>query len=173
MIDTMMKAQAAKDTKELGLKQVQSYKELMMDQNRRNRENTAVNQGIARVAGVRGDASLARAEMQRDAAATAVNRIDEVRAAGQKLTPFDYTDILGQLYKARSGQAPGEQIMKDIRQPTGSASFNKAWTYLTGQQAPGTTASIANSLREAAASMGKQADEFHDGYMKTHLIKPA
>jgi hypothetical protein len=173
MIDTLMKAQGLKDTREMGLKQMQANKEMMMDQNRQNRENTAVNQGIARVAGVRGDASLARSEMQRDAAATAVNRIDEVKASGQQLTPFDYTDILGQLYKARSGTAPGEQIMKDIRQPTGSASFNKAWTYMTGQQAPGTTASIASSLRDAAASMGKQADEFHDGYMKSHLIKPA
>ena len=149
MIDTMMKAQAAKDSQELGLETARDVRDnTRAIQVRKNHEDTAVNQGIARVAGVRGDASLARSEMQRDAAATAVNRIDEVHAAGQKLTPFDYTDILGQLYKARSGQAPGEQIMKDIRQPTGTASFNKAWTYLTGQQAPGTSDSIAMSLRE-------------------------
>jgi len=173
LIDTMMKAQAQKDNQALALETAEDVRENTRAIQAQNRSDTAVNQGIARVAGVRGDASLARSEMQRDAAATAVNRIDEVHAAGQKLTPFDYTDILGQLYKARSGQAPGEQIMKDIRQPTGTASFNKAWTYLTGQQAPGTSDSIAMSLRNAAASMGKQADEFHDGYMKSHLIKPA
>ena len=173
LIDTMMKAQAQKDSQKLALETAEDVRENTRAIQSQNRSDTAVNQGIARVAGVRGDASLARSEMQRDAAATAVNRIDEVQAAGQKLTPFDYTDILGQLYKARSGQAPGEQIMKDIRQPTSVAGFNKAWTYLTGQQAPGTTDSIAKSLRDAAASMGKQADEFHDGYMKSHLIKPA
>jgi len=173
LIDTMMKAQAQKDSQALALETAEDVRDNTRAIQAQNRSDTAVNQGIARVAGVRGDASLARSEMQRDAAATAVNRIDEVHAAGQKLTPFDYTDILGQLYKARSGQAPGEQIMKDIRQPTGSAQFNKSWTYLTGQQAPGTTDSIAMSLRNAAASMGKQADEFHDGYMKSHLIKPA
>jgi hypothetical protein len=173
LIDTMMKAQAQKDSQKLALESAQAIRENTQEIQRQNRSDTAVNQGIARIAGVRGDASLARSELQRDAAATAVNRIDEVTANGQQLTPFDYTDILGQLYKARSGQAPGEQVMKEIRQPTGSAAFNHAWTFLTGQQSPGTTASITASLRNAAASMGKQADEFHDGYMQSHLVKPA
>lgn len=173
LIDTMIKASSAKDMKELGLKQIAAQKELTLSEKNDQFANRAVNQAITRLSSVRGDPSVARAETQRDAAATVVNRINDVQKSGQGLNPFDYADMLGQLYKARTGASPGEQIMKDIRQPVASAQFNKAWTYLSGKQAPGTSADITASLKDAADSMGKQADQFHEGYMKPHIIKPA
>jgi hypothetical protein len=125
------------------------------------------------ITSLRGDKSLSRAEEQRDAAIVAYNRLQEVEKSGKGLNPIDYTDILGQLYKARTGQAPGEQTLKEIRQATAKGKLGEAYTLVTGEQAPATTDSIAQSLKEMAASMGKQADDFHENYMKPHLIKPS
>lgn len=172
LIDTMMKAKASEDARKMSLAQIQSNKEISLGLRQDQQQDKLEQNAKQMVSNLRGDRSLARTEEQRDAASTVVNRINEVKQSGAGLNPFDYADMLGQLYKARSGSAPDAQMMKDIKQPTGSAAFNHAWTYLSGQQAPATTNSIADSLLQAAQSMGKQADTFHDGYMKSHLIKP-
>lgn len=124
------------------------------------------------VSQLRGDKSLARAEEQRDAAIVAYNRIQEIEQRGAELNPIDYTDILGQIYKARTGSAPTERVLEEIRQATAKGQFGKAYTFVTGQQAPATSKDITASLKDMASSMGQQADRFHEGYMKAHLIKP-
>lgn len=121
---------------------------------------------------VRGDASLKNIETQRDSAITAYNRIDQVEKSGQQLNPIDYVDILGQIYKARTGSAPNEQVLSQARQATVSGNFNKAYTFLTGKQAPATTKDIMSSLKEMALAMGQQADKLHDAYMKSRLDMP-
>lgn len=137
-----------------------------------NEQDRLEQQARQSVSNLRGDKSLARAEEQRDAAIIAYNRIDEIDKKGGQLNPIDYTDILGQIYKARTGAAPTEQVLNEIRQKTAAGDIGRAYTYATGQQAPATTQDIKNSLKDMAASMGMQADKFHEGYMKAHLIKP-
>lgn len=121
---------------------------------------------------IRGDPALKRTEEQRDAAAVVYNRIKDVKAQGQILNPIDYIDSLGQIYKARTGTAPTETVLKEARQATAKGQFGKAFTYLTGQQAPATTEDIMNSLQDMALHMGEQADKFHDGYMRSRMRPP-
>lgn len=137
-----------------------------------NQQDKLEQQARQSVTNLRGDKSLARAEEQRDAAIVAYNRIQEIEKQGGELNPIDYTDILGQIYKARTGAAPTEQVLNEIRQATAKGQFGKAFTYMTGKQAPATTLDITKSLKDMAMSMGQQADKFHEGYMKSHLIKP-
>jgi hypothetical protein len=148
-------------------------KEVAVGLKESQRQDRLEQNAISRLSSIRGDTSIARIENQRDAAITAYNRIAELETQGEKgLNPIDYTDILGQLYRARTGVAPTEQILKDIRQNTLQGNFAKAYTFATGKQAPTSTEDITKSLKKMAESFGKQADKLHEGYMKPHLIKP-
>lgn len=122
---------------------------------------------------VRGDASIARTEVQRDAAITAYNRIKEVKDSGETLNPIDYVDVLGQIYKARTGAAPTNEVLQTARQETAKGQTGKWYTYFTGKQAPATSADIQDSLMGMAASMGTQSDKIHSGYMKSRLKPPS
>lgn len=121
---------------------------------------------------IRGDPALKRVEEQRDAAAIAYNRIKEVSDHGQVLNPVDYVDILGQIYKARTGSAPTNEVLQTARQETAKGKFGKAFTFITGEQAPATTQDIMKSIQDMALSMGQQADKFHDGYMRNRMKPP-
>lgn len=172
LVDTMIKARASEDARKLGLAQTKANKDLSLSLRQDQQQDKLEQNAKQMVSNLRGDKSLARTEEQRDAAAVAYNRLSEIQKSGKEPNPVDYADILGQIYKARTGTAPGEQIMRDIQQHTAAGSLGKAYTAITGQQAPATTKSITDSLKNMAESMGKQADQFHDGYMKAHLIKP-
>jgi hypothetical protein len=172
LVDTMMKAKASEDARKLGLEQTKVMRDLNVGLRTDQQQDKLEQNAKQMVSNLRGDKSLARAEEQRDGAIVAYNRLKEIQASGKEPNPVDYVDILGQIYKARTGVAPGEQILKDIRQATAKGSFDKAYTYVTGQQAPATTKDISNSLLNMAQSMGNQADKFHQGYMNAHLIKP-
>lgn len=150
-----------------------SNRKLTIEDKDNQHQDALETQAINRITSIRGDTSLKNAETQRDAAATAYNRIKEISASGNALNPVDYVDILGQIYKARTGAAPTNEVLQTARQATLKGDLGKAYTYLTGNQAPATTQNIMSSLSEMAKSMGSQADKFHDGYMKAHLIKPS
>lgn len=173
LIDTMMKAKAAVDAKQVGLEQAKANRDLSLGLREDQQQDRLEQNAIQHIATMRGDQSLARAEEQRDAAIVAYNRLNEVKQAGKGLNPVDYADVLGQVYKARTGRAPGEQVLKDIHQATAEGKLGKAYTFATGNQAPATSTDIMNSLMDMAHSMGTQADQFHENYMKAHLIKPS
>jgi hypothetical protein len=173
LVDTMMKARAAEDAKQLSMEQIKSNRDISLGLRRDQQQDKLEQNAKQMVANLRGDKSLSRAEEQRDAAIVAYNRLDQIQKSGEPLNPVDYVDILGQLYKARTGAAPGEQVLKDIRQSTAEGNLGKAYTYITGNQAPATSQAITSSLKSMAQSMGQQADKFHQGYMNSHLIKPS
>lgn len=117
---------------------------------------------------IRGDASLKAIEEQRDAAIIAYNRIQQIKQSGGAPNPIDYMDLLGQIYKARTGAAPTNEIFSQARQATAQGQFDKAYTFMTGNQAPATTPQIMSSLEDMVRHMGIQADTLHDGYMQVH-----
>lgn len=117
---------------------------------------------------IRGDTAMKDIEAQRTAATTAYNRLKDIEVSGKSPNPIDYIDILGQVYKARTGTAPTQEVLKEAKQNTAQGQFGKYWTYFTGQQMPGTSKEIAGSLKDMVAHMGLQADELHDGYMQVH-----
>lgn len=117
---------------------------------------------------IRGDSELKNTEAQRTAAITSYNRLRDIEMTGKAPNPIDYIDILGQIYKARTGTAPSQEVLKEAKQQTATGQFGKAFTYFTGQQAPGTSKEIAASLKDMVAHMGLQADDLHDGFMQAH-----
>lgn len=126
-----------------------------------------------RIVSIRGDASLKNIETQRDAAIMAYNRIADVEKEGKTLNPVDYVDVLGQIYKARTGSAPTNEVLKEARQATLQGDFGKAYTFFTGNQAPATTKDIMASLKDMVLHMGTQADKMHEAYMAPHMDMPS
>lgn len=117
---------------------------------------------------IRGDTAMKDIETQRNAATQAYNRLKDIELTGKAPNPIDYIDILGQVYKARTGTAPTQEVLKEAKQATAAGQAGKYWTYFTGEQMPGTTKEIANSLKDMVAHMGLQADQLFDGYMQVH-----
>lgn len=117
---------------------------------------------------IRGDTAMKDIETQRNAAIQGYNRLKQIEFSGKAPNPIDYIDILGQVYKARTGTAPTQEVLKEAKQATSQAAIGKFWTLATGQQMPGTSKEIALSLKDMVTHMGLQADELHDGYMQVH-----
>jgi hypothetical protein len=131
------------------------------------------NQAISRLSGIRGDTALSRIESQRDASIQAYNTIEQVKKEGRMPSQIEYYDILGQMWKARTGASPSDQAIRDLDAKTFRGDLGKAQQYFTGQPAGRTTADVLQNIQNFAASTGQQNDKLHDGYMQTHLIKPS
>lgn len=123
---------------------------------------------VAHISSLRGDPSLKATEVQRDAAISAYNRLNQISDAGKTPNPVDYVDIVGQIYKARTGTAPTDIVLKHALQETIQGKWGESLTFLTGTQQSATTNNIADSLKEMVLHMGQQADELHAGYWASH-----
>lgn len=128
---------------------------------------------ISKLSSIRGDTSIARIETQRDASISAYNTIDSIKKEGRLPSQIEYYDIIGQLWKARTGAAPTNEAIRDLDAKTWKGSLGKAATYVTGKPMGTTTAEVLDNIQNFAKVSGNQADKLHAGYMQTHLIKPA
>lgn len=128
---------------------------------------------IQAVQSLRGDKSLADAESKRDAAITVHQTIQNLKEQKRMPSKLEYYDLLGQMWKARTGSAPTDQAIKDLDSTTFKGDLGKAITYISGQTAPATTEGVLNNIQSFAEDSGRMADRLHAGYMKTHLIKPS
>lgn len=173
MIDTMMKAQAQKDTKELGLKQVQASKDAAAGQKHDTEQDRLEAQAMQRVSSLRGDQALARIETQRDGAISAYSLLQQAKNEKRPLTQAEYYDLLGQLWKSRSGAAPTQESMRDLDSRTFKGDITKMATYFTGKPQGATTEAVLDNLRQFTKHTGDLTDAQHDAYMAPHLVKPA
>lgn len=130
------------------------------------------NQVINRIVGIRGDKSLARTEEQRDAAIQAYNTIGQIKSENRLPNQLEYYDILGQMWKARTGASPTDQAIRDLDASTLKGDLGKAYQYFSGNAAPRTTANVLDAIQSFAKQSGMQADKLHAGYMQSHLVKP-
>lgn len=151
-----------------GTRIINSASELADEKNQDKLENQAIN----RVVGIRGDASLARTENQRDASTQAFNTIEQIKNENRMPSQLEYYDILGQMWKARTGSSPTDQAIRDLDARTFKGDLGKAAQYFSGKPAGRTTAEVLQNIQDFAEQSGKQADKLHAGYMQTHLIKP-
>lgn len=135
-------------------------------------EDTVEGQSINRLSSLRGDPSLKDAESKRDASITVYNTIADLKKKGEMPSKLVYYDLLGQMWKARTGQAPTDQAIKDLDQKTFKGDLSKAAAYITGKTVSPATGSVLDNIQDFAKDSGLQADEFHASYMKPHLIKP-
>ena len=115
---------------------------------------------------------MARVEEQRDASIQAYNTIQKIKEEGRLPSQLEYYDILGQMWKARTGSSPTEQSIRDLDSKTFQGNLGKAVTYFTGKPASNTTEGVLNNIQDFAQQSGLQADKLHSGYMQAHLIKP-
>lgn len=143
------------------------------DQKYSNEQDRLEQQAIDRLSRLRGDQSLARTENQRDAAIQAYNTIDRVKNEGRDPSQLEYYDILGQMWKARTGSSPTDQAIRDLDAKTFKGSLGKAYQYFSGKPAGVTTPEILQNIQDFAADSGLQSDKFHEAYMGSHKIKPS
>lgn len=135
-------------------------------------QDTLETQAINRLSSIRGDTALKRIEEQRDASIQAFNTIAKIKSENRLPNQLEYYDIIGQMWKARTGSAPTDQAIKDLDAKTLRGDIGKVYQYFVGKAAPRTTGDILSAIQNFADTSGKQADQLHDGYMKTHTIKP-
>lgn len=121
---------------------------------------------------IRGDKSIGRIEEQRDAAITAYNTIETIKKENRLPSKLEYYDLLGQMWKARTGTAPTNEALKDLDQSTFKGDIGKAYTYITGKTTGATTQEVLNNIQQFAAQSGVQADQLHSGYMASRMEKP-
>ena len=111
------------------------------------RQNTLENEAINRISNVRGDTSIKNIETQRDSTILAYKTLQDCKNQNRLPTQFEYADILGQIWKARTGAAPTNDVMAELNTPNMEQNLRKLNTWLTGNASPGTsTPSIVNSL---------------------------
>lgn len=172
LIDTMMKAQAAKDTKEMGLKQLQANKDISLGLKEDQQQDKLEQNAMQKLASLRGDQSLARIENQRDASISAYTLLQQAENEKRPLSQAEYYDVLGQLWKARSGASPTDAAIRDLDSKTFKGNINKAVTYFTGKPAGATTEEVLKNLKQFVKHTGELTDQQHEAYMAPHLIKP-
>lgn len=143
------------------------------DQKYDNEQNRLEGQAIDRLSKLRGDQSLARTENQRDAAIQAYNTIERVKQEGRMPSQLEYYDILGQMWKARTGASPTDQALKDLDAKTFKGDLGKAYQYFSGKPAGVTTGDVLQNIQDFAADSGLQSDKFHSSYMDSHKLKPS
>ncbi len=173
LVDTMMKARASEDAKKLALEQLKATKSLALSEKDSQFQDRAINSAMSRIAGVRGDPSLARTENQRDASSSAYTLLQQARNEGRPLTQPEYYDLLGQLWQARTGRAPTAEAMRDLDAKTFQGHLNKVATYFSGKPAGATTQAALDNLQQFVKHTGEFADKQHEAYMVAHLMKPA
>jgi hypothetical protein len=139
-----------------------------------NHQDTLEKQADDRITQVRGDQSLMRAEHQRDSAGMAYDTIAKAESEHRPLTELEQTDLVGQLWQARTGKAPTDSDMKLLNDRTAKRGFNHMVTYLTGNPSlvgASTDDTLAN-LKQFVKSTGLKADQQWEATMGPRLIKP-
>lgn len=159
--------------KELGLKQIQANKELSMSMQQGNERDRMWNQGVQSVNSVRGDKSIVQTEAMRDGAISAYQAIDKIQKEGRAPNQFEYVDLLGQLWKARTGGTLTNEELKHMDPKTLQSQLGPIATYLTGDPKAITTPQATQALKNFVVTSGKTADYLHDNYMQTRGVNAA
>lgn len=137
------------------------------------RQQQMQNEVINRISNVRGDTSIKNIETQRDSTILAYKTLQDCKNMGRLPTQFEYQDILGQIWKARTGAAPTNEVMSSLNTPNIEQNMRKLYTAVTGDSSSGTsTPQIVNALTNFVQKTGLQLDKMHDNYFQDHLIKP-
>jgi hypothetical protein len=171
-IEKLAAIENAKEMKKLQMEALKNQKEMTVGLKHDQQQDKLEQNARMGLMSMRGDQSLQRIEAQRDASITAYNTINTIKKEGRLPSQVEYYDILGQLWKARTGASPSEQAIHDLDAKTFKGSLAKAAQYFSGKPAGVTTTDILNNIQEFAKTSGMQADELHKAYMASRLVKP-
>lgn len=159
--------------KELGLKQIQANKELSMAMQKGNERDRMWNQAVQTINQIRGDKPLVDSEVMRNGAISAYQAIDNIQKQGRAPNQFEYVDLLGQLWKARTGATLTNEELKAMDPKTLQSQLGPIATYFTGDPKAITTPAATAALKQFVIQSGKTADQIHDNYMQTRGIGAA
>lgn len=135
-------------------------------------QDSLANQAMQRISSARGDASLVRTELQRDAAAQGYNTLTKAESEKRPLSQLEYYDTLGQMWRAKTGTAPTVESMSSIDGKTVEQKLNNFGTFITGKPMAANSPAMISNLKSYIQDTGEQLDRSHDAYMAPHTIKP-
>jgi hypothetical protein len=123
---------------------------------------------------VRGDQSLQRVEKQRDAAGMAYDTIAKAQGENRPLSELEYADLVGQLWQARTGAAPTDKVMEELKQKTAKEGINRVITYVSGNPnlIGATTTDTMNNLKQFTQATGQKSDQQWNAYMAPRMNPP-
>jgi hypothetical protein len=130
------------------------------------------NESMTRLASVRGDSVLKELETQRNAAVQAKSVIVQAKAEGREPNLAEYTDVLGQLWRARTGIAPTKEVMHDLQMATAQGKLGKVYTLVSGKPAPASSKAVISALEDFVDNTGTTVDLMHEQQLAPHLMKP-
>lgn len=159
--------------KEIGLKQIQANKELSMSMQRGNERDRMWNQGVQTINQIRGDKPLVDSEVMRNGAISAYQAIDNIQKQGRAPNQYEYVDLLGQLWKARTGGTLTNEELKHMDPKTIQSQLGPIGTYFTGDPKAITTPAATNAIKQFVVQSGKTADQIHDNYMQSRGVGAA
>jgi len=171
-VEKIAAMQNQKDLKELQLKALQNQRDIGLGLKHQSEQDRLEQQAKQGLTSVRGDQALQRVEAQRDASIQAYNTIEQLKKENRMPSQIEYYDLLGQMWKARTGASPTDQAVKDLDAKTFKGSLAHATQYFTGKPAGMTTGAILQNIQNFAKQSGLQADKMHGAYMGTRLVKP-
>lgn len=159
--------------KELGIKQIQANKELSQSMQQGNERDRMWNQAVQSINSVRGDKSIVQSETMRDGAISAYQAIDKIQKEGRAPNQFEYIDLLGQLWKARTGGTLTNEELKHMDPKTLQSQLGPIATYFTGDPKAITTPQATEALKSFVVKSGQTADYLHDNYMQSRGVNAA
>src|SRR5260221_3669290 len=159
--------------KELGLKQIQANKELSMSMSRGNERDRMWSQAVQTINQIRGDKPLVDSEVMRNGAISAYQAIDHIQKQGRAPNQYEYVDLLGQLWKARTGGTLTNEELRHMDAKTIQSQLGPIGTYFTGDPKAITTPGATNAIKDFVVQSGKTADQIHDNYMQTRGVGAA
>lgn len=138
------------------------------------RQDKLENQYNTKLTQVRGDQSLMRTEAQRDAAGLAYDTIAKAQSENRDLSETEYSDVLGQLWKVRTGTSPTNEVLNDLRSKTAKEGLNRVITYASGNPnlVGATTTDTLNNIKQFVVSSGQKADQQWQAYMSPRMVPP-
>jgi hypothetical protein len=157
----------------LQMQMVQAQKEYSRGMQQDSVRERQWNHAIQTLTTLRGDKPLTDSETMRNGAISAVKAIDNIKAEGRAPNQFEYIDLLGQLWKARTGSALTNEELKGMDAKTMQSKLGPLATYFTGDPKAITTPAAMQAIRNFATQSGLTADQLHEGYMESRGVNAA
>lgn len=174
LIDTMVKAQASKDAKEMGLKQLQANHDISLGLKQDQQQDKLEQQYKQQLMSVRGDPNISGLEKQRDGAAQAYNILAQSRKSdgSYDLSEPQLTELYNQISVATSGKGMTDSMQKAMDQSTAKQKLASIATFV-GMSPSATTQAIGDRLMHMSTVLGQQTQGNLDRRMESRILPPS
>ena len=175
MIDTIMRAQAAKDAKEMGMAQLKANKDISIGVQANQHQDKLEQNYKQQFISVRGDQNISGLEKQRDAAAQAYNLIRDSQGKEGKhynLSEPQLVELYGQMMMAMTGRGLTGESLAKMDQASAKSKTAALATFI-GLSPSATTDAIGDRLKHMTTTLGPQVQSNLDKRMEGRLLPPS